>query len=381
MFGSRRHARYPVNLRLRLQLPDGELETTTEDVSHAGFSAPCPRLPEEGSSFGFTVTLPDGREVKGTGSAMRVSGELAGFSCEFAADAQAAWDAFLAQEQGSGGVWRMLSRYARSESDTGRAIVEKGRFEALFQREQASAVRLHMVGENGEAYRVAFEKDPGSPLEESPFELVKRAASRMLSRDVFLRRSPGGAIEALRVVELKRGGFAYVVQQANGKASLMGLHGSELMVIEVDGSAVFPHFTVEELERIAADTFRREVEPATPTSSPSSFTMASRASTRTPWSARAPQPPPSRRCAPRWPPVSGCRSAPTARARCGCSPTCGCRRTPPRPATPSRCVGSPSKMGRRCVCSRSRGPARRAWCGSTTATTWPSSAKRDAQSR
>lgn len=270
MFGSRRHARYPVNLRLRLQLPDGELETTTEDVSHAGFSAPCPRLPEEGSSFGFTVTLPDGREVKGTGSAMRVSGELAGFSCEFAADAQAAWDAFLAQEQGSGGVWRMLSRYARSESDTGRAIVEKGRFEALFQREQASAVRLHMVGENGEAYRVAFEKDPGSPLEESPFEIVKRAASRMLSRDVFLRRSPGGTIEALRVVELKRGGFAYVVQQANGKASLMGLHGSELMVIEVDGSAVFPHFTVEELERIAADTFRREVEPATPTSSPSS---------------------------------------------------------------------------------------------------------------
>lgn len=269
MFGSRRHARYPINLRLRLQLPGGELETTTEDVSLAGFSAPCPHLPEEGSSFGFQLTLPDSRDVKGVASAMRVSGDgLAGFSCEFAPDAVPPWEAFIKQEQGSGGLWRMLSRYAGSsgDSDSARVVVEKGRFEALFKRESASAVRLHMVGENGEAYRVAFEKDAGESFEKSAFasasptvlELVNRAASRMLSHDVFLRRTVGANLEPVRVVELKRGGYAYVVQHPSGKPSLMGLHGSELMAVEVDGQPVFPSFTPEELERIAADTFRRE---------------------------------------------------------------------------------------------------------------------------
>jgi hypothetical protein len=279
MFGSRRHARYPINLRLRLQLPAGELETTTEDVSLAGFSAPCPPLPEEGSRFGFQVTLPDGKDVNGVASAIRVASDgLAGFSCEFTPEAMPAWDAFIKQEQASGGLWRILSRYAGAsgDADATRAVVEKGRFEALFKRESASVVRLHMVGENGEAYRVAFEKDPGEAFETSAFanaspmvlELLKRAASRMLSHDVFLRRTAGRALEPVRVVELKRGGYAHVVRHPNGKPSLMGLHGSELIAVEVDGVPVFPNFTADELERIAADTFRREHEPQPAAPSP-----------------------------------------------------------------------------------------------------------------
>jgi hypothetical protein len=269
MFGNRRHARYPINLRLRLQLPSGELETTTEDISLAGFSARCPQLPEEGTSFGFAVHLPDATMVQGTASAMRVSADgLSGFSCEFSKEHTPAWEAFVKQEQASGGLWRMLSRYVASGSDDARAIEEKGRFETLFKREQASAVRLHMVGENGEAYRVAFEKQPSESPEAtfasvSPvvLELVRRAASRILSEDLFLRRTPSSPIEPVRVVELKRGGFAYVAHHPNGKPSLMGLQGSEMMVVDVDGEAIYPYFTEDELERIAADTFRREVEP------------------------------------------------------------------------------------------------------------------------
>jgi hypothetical protein len=61
MVGNRRFARYPVNLRLRLLLPQGELETTTEDVSLAGFSAPCAELPEVGATFAFVVQHPGGK--------------------------------------------------------------------------------------------------------------------------------------------------------------------------------------------------------------------------------------------------------------------------------------------------------------------------------
>jgi len=285
MFGNRRFARYPVNLRLRLQLPAGELETTTEDVSLAGFSAPCASLPEVGTTFGFVVHLPDGRLVSGSASAMRVSPDgLAGFSCEFPPEQLATWEGFLQQEQASGGVWRMLARYALAggeDREAARSVLEKGRFGFLFQRlggekdEPApdappQSVRLHMVGENGEAYRIAFEKHASEMPDASAFasaspkvlELARRAVSRILTQDVFLKRSPHAVVEPVRLVELAKGGFGYVVQHPGGKPGLMGLHGSELIAVEVDGKPVFPFFSPEELERIACDTFRREPEEA-----------------------------------------------------------------------------------------------------------------------
>ncbi|MBK7860622.1 MAG: PilZ domain-containing protein [Archangiaceae bacterium] len=257
MISNRRYPRYPVSLRLRLQLPTGELETTTEEISLAGFSAKCASLPETGTSFPFTVHLPDGSQVTGSAAAVRISPDgLAGFSCEFASGQQPAWAAFIGQEHGQGGVWRMLSRWVSGGGSDEVDVTTAG----------LGAMRLHMVGENGEAYRIAFEKHPSEPPDASAFanvsprvlEFAKRAISRILIADVLLKRSAGAEVEAVRLVEMLNGGYGYVIEHAGGKPGLMGLHGGELMVIEVDGKPVFPYFTEDELEIIAADTFRRD---------------------------------------------------------------------------------------------------------------------------
>jgi hypothetical protein len=288
MISARRFARYPVNLRLRLQLSTGEVETTTDEISLAGFSAPVSELPEVGTSFGFVIHLPDGALVTGTACAMRLTpGGSAGFSCEFAQTHQQAWEAFVRQEQASGGVWRMIGRYATSSGDdaeAARSVLEKGPLGILFRRiggekkpeaesnETPGVMRLHMVGENGEAYRVIFEKHPSEPPEASAFAnsapsvlaFAQRTVSRVLTQDVALKRTPHAVVEPVRLVEMARGGFGYLVSAPGGKVSLMGLHGSELVVIEVDGKPVFPFFTPEELDRIACDTLRREAEAPAP---------------------------------------------------------------------------------------------------------------------
>lgn len=285
MLGSRRFPRYPVNLRLRLQFPTGELETTTDEISMAGFSAPCPDLPEVGTSFGFVVHLPDGTMVSGTACAMRLApGGSAGFSCEFSLAQQPLWSAFVNQEKGSGGVWRMIGRYATSvgeDQEAARSILEKGPLGILFRRiggekpgapEAPGVMRLHMVGENGEAYRIAFEKHPSEPPEASAFasaspkvlEFAKKAVSRVLKQEVFIKRAPHAEVESLRLVEMVKGGFGYVANLAGGKLGLMGLHGSELIGIEVDGKRIFPFYEPDELDRIAYDTFRVADEAVAP---------------------------------------------------------------------------------------------------------------------
>ena len=284
MLGVRRFPRYPVNLRLRLQFPTGELETTTDEISLAGFSAPCPHLPEVGTSFGFVVHLPDGTLVSGTACGMRLGPTgSAGFSAEFSPVQQPVWEAFVAQEKANGGVWRMIGRYATSageDQEAARSILERGPLGILFRRiggdkppgpsDAAGVMRLHMVGENGEAYRIAFEKHPSEPPSAATFagaapkvlEVFRLAVSRVLTQDILLKRAPHAAIESLRLVEMTKGGFGYVAHQPGGKLGLMGLHGSELIGIEVDGKSVFPFFSADELDRIAADTFRLSEDPA-----------------------------------------------------------------------------------------------------------------------
>ncbi len=279
MTGVRRFARYPVNLRLRLRLPSGEVETTTEDVSLGGFSAPCVAAIEVGTPLEFVLHLPDETQVDGLASAARFSPDgIAGFTCEFNPVRAADWEAFIAQEQANGGVWRMISRYVTAggpQKGDARSVLHQGQLPGALGTE-AAVLRLHMVGENGEAYRLAFAKQPSHKPEASPFaqaspkilDLTRRAAARVLGEDVILKRTPGAPVFHARLVEMLRGGYAYVHVLASGQPSLMGLQGSELIAIEADGQPVFPFFDEDDLDRIAHDTFRRdplvERKPSTP---------------------------------------------------------------------------------------------------------------------
>jgi len=285
----RRFPRYPANLRLRLHLPTGELETTTEEVSLEGFSAPCAPPPDVGTRFGFALHLPDERVVSGEVIvAWSTADGVAGFETEFSPTHQPEWAAFVEQEAASGGLWRMIGRYAVNqgqEKEAARSVLEKGPLGILFKRLGASpaeaegapvVTRLHMVGENGEAWRIAFEKHPGIPVDgcelfKSPpefLELARAAVLRVLPQDVYLKRSPQAKIAPARVVELKKGGFAVVALHPTAAPSLVGLHGAELVALEIDGQSVFPTFDAADLDRIALDNFRRDPAPAAAASEP-----------------------------------------------------------------------------------------------------------------
>lgn len=248
----------------------------TEEVSLAGFSAPCAHAVEVGHRVDFVLHLPDEKELEGHAMTVRCGADgNAGFACHFNADGAAAWEALLAQEQVNGGVWRMVSRYvtgAGAEKEGGRAVLDRGSLRSRpdAASEEPVVMRLHMVGENGEAYRVAFEKYPSDRPEDAEaaranpklLELTRRTVARMLREEVFLKRSPRAPVIHARLVELLRGGYGYVSVLASGQPSLVGLQGSELIGIEADGKPVFPFFDQADLDRIAMDTFRREVEPA-----------------------------------------------------------------------------------------------------------------------
>lgn len=282
---SRRFPRYPATLRLRLQLPGGELETTTEEISLAGLSAPCTPPPELGTRFGFVLHLPDERLLSGTAEVIRATSDgVTGFATEFPPGEQAEWEAFLDQERASGGLWRMIGRYAANqgqEKEAARSVLERGPLGILFKKIGAGSspeadgatvvTRLHMVGENGEAFRVAFEKHPGLKPDQCEvgrkvpgfLELARAAVAGILNEDVYLKRSPQAPILPARVVELIKGGFGVISLHPNAPPSLVGLHGGELIAIEIDGKRIFPFFEPADLDRIALDSFRRDPIPPT----------------------------------------------------------------------------------------------------------------------
>ncbi len=75
----------------------------------------------------------------------------------------------------------------------------------------------------------------------------------MLRQDVTLQFDPSSPPSAGRIVELNRGGYAFVQIDP---VALVSLGVGELFLAEEDGRSVFPHFTTVELEQIACDTFR-----------------------------------------------------------------------------------------------------------------------------
>ncbi|MBI5496971.1 MAG: hypothetical protein HY904_18295 [Deltaproteobacteria bacterium] len=285
---SRTAPRLLTTLRLQLQFGGSEVETATDTVAAGGFSALCLPAPAVDSQCSFVLHLPDGHALRGTARCTRTTSDgVSGFAATFQDADAAGWQSFLSAEDATAGVWRMIGRYATSQGqdkEAARSALEKGPLGVLFKRvggtaEPAATVapvtdahggvlRLHVVGENGEAYRVAFEKHVGAIPEDCDLatlpgflELAARTVARVLPRDLLLRRSPTARVTSVRVVELLRGGYAMVANAPPAPLGLVGLHGHEMIAVERDGKAVFPFFDADDLERIAADTLRRESRP------------------------------------------------------------------------------------------------------------------------
>jgi hypothetical protein len=171
----------------------------------------------------------------------------------FTGDALAYWEQFVDEEESTGSLWRMIGRVARAPDDTNapRGIVE---------RVDSDDLKLHTVGENGEAYRVAFSRLPSVSAEAAELpEPLRHLVRRVLAEPLLLRVDEGDTVQRVRVAELVRGGYAWVQEEPGTRMSLVSLCVGELVVVMRNGASVFPHFTDFELEQIACDTFRREM--------------------------------------------------------------------------------------------------------------------------
>lgn len=256
----RQHPRFRVSLRAHLALPGGTISVSTMGVSRGGMSVRLtPPLPALGSDVAVTLELPTGTSIDGRATCRNhLAGGLCGMSLQLKGDAAAAWENFVDEEEQTGGLWRMIGRMARAPDDV---LAPRG----LTGREAQEELRFHTVGENGEAYRVAFERHPADVPEAS--DLVRRLPTfldfapdqvvRVLREPMQLSFDDGATVVRARVAELSRGGYAWV-QEGEG-AGLVSLVVGELALVSRNQVRVFPGFTDDDLERVACDTFRRDL--------------------------------------------------------------------------------------------------------------------------
>lgn len=242
----RRHPRFRVALRAHLATRRGTITTVTMGVSRAGMSVHLDPLPPLDEELRVTLELPNGTSIDGRARAKsHLPGSVCGMTLSFTGDALASWSQFVDEEESTGSLWRMIGRMARAPDD---AMAPRG----VHDTSGAEDLRLHTVGENGEAYRVAFEKhlsDPGEGI-----------ILRVLREPVTLRLDEGGPLVEAHVAELTRGGYAWI--QGGDDAGLISLGVGELILVSRNSRSVFPHFSDDDLERVACDTFRRDLTRA-----------------------------------------------------------------------------------------------------------------------
>jgi len=281
----RRHTRHGNMLKLRLQTRLGEVETRTTEISRRGISAPMVMPPVMGDRLAFVMDLPDQRQLTGTALCRneRPDGNV-GFSIEFnSAKEDRIYADFLAMEETTGSLWRMLDRYREAGIDDGQiaTILTQGQVDKLVDgsaQMQLSArsggldgasairIRLHSTGENSAAYQLLFDKHPSQSPELSDIffrfpecQRIWHQIDRVLEQKVLLRLNRLTPIISVQICELKRGGFAFIKNDAQKNCALVSLGLGELLVTEVDGESMFPHFTETELEQIACDTIRHDI--------------------------------------------------------------------------------------------------------------------------
>jgi hypothetical protein len=256
----RQHPRFRLSLQVVVDLPTGEVTTHTVGISRTGLSvrlSPTPALEE---AMAIAINLPDGHVVSGRARCRGLMpGCLCGMSLEFDGKNQARWDNFVDEEESTGPLWRMIGRIADAPDDV---LAPRGI--TVTSKDTGGAQRFHTAGENGLAWRMAFHKQPSDPAEESDLcvrlpgfrEPGRRLVRRVLREDVTLRLDADMPPFLARIVELNRGGYAYVQTEP---VAIVSLGVGELFLVERDGASEFPHFTPLELEQIACDTFRNDL--------------------------------------------------------------------------------------------------------------------------
>jgi hypothetical protein len=261
----REHPRFSVPLAVEVGLASGTVMTTTTGVSRGGVSLRLDPRPAIDEVVTLALTLPDGQLVSAVGRCRRHTSEgQCGLSLELDAAARQRWESFVEQEESTGSLWRMIGRVAAAPDDAlaPRGLVQPG-------LDDTDAQRFHTVGENGLAYRLAFQRHPADAPDVSDLcaalpgfrEAARGVVRRVLREDFLLRFEDGGEAHVVRarVVELLRGGFARVRGDDRTPVSFTSLGAGELFLVERGGAPVFPGFDALELEQIACDTFRDEL--------------------------------------------------------------------------------------------------------------------------
>jgi len=312
----RKTRRYPVALKVWLETPAGEAEGVTRAISRGGFSFVGELQVEVDDEVHAALYMLDGNVCEGKAICRsHPNPNERGF--EFFPDAHSAqtWNETLEWEESHGSVWRMASRFADEDqristlpmpadalgiSEEGPSLPSEPSMpptEAVGEPDGRSVVfdmpttdvhtveplpntdhgeeegasrrlRFYTVGEGGEAYRLAFEKHDSEPPGDCDLhadlpgfaELSRRAVKRVLRREMTIRFDAYSPAMGVRVVEMKRGGYAYVQGVDGGTVGLGSLAIGELVLIEVDDVQVFPYFDDHDLEVIAKDAFRTERE-------------------------------------------------------------------------------------------------------------------------
>lgn len=263
----REHPRFRVALRVHLATRRGTVSAVTVSVSRRGMGVRLDPPPGIGEELPVTLELPNGTSVDGRAQVKsHLPGSVCGMALSFTGDAHGSWSQFVDEEESTGSLWRMIGRMARAPDDE---LAPRG----LRETRGTEELRFHTAGENGEAYRVAFEKHAADVAERSDlartlpgFRELAPAIARVLREPMSLRMDEGGKLLSVRVAELQRGGYAWVQGAVPGEAapaaSLVSLGVGELVLVARNDRSVFPHFDDDDLERIACDTFRRDLPRA-----------------------------------------------------------------------------------------------------------------------
>jgi len=258
----RQHPRFRLSLPVVVDLPSGEVRVQTVGISRTGISLRLSPVPALDESIALNIELPDGTVVAGRARCKtHMPGCLCGMTLEFGGESQARWDSFIDEEESTGPLWRMIGRIADAPDD---ALAPRGVTVTSSAADGGASLRFHTAGENGLAWRLAFHKHPADPAEESDLcvslpgfrEPGRRLVRRVLREDVTLRLDASMPPFRTRIVELNRGGYAYVQSDPVG---LVSLGVGELLLVARNGASEFPHFNELELEQIACDTFRNDL--------------------------------------------------------------------------------------------------------------------------